>query len=63
MNRIPPQAVEALKRALSPDRVLHTPEDLLVFEYDGTIEKGEPQVVVFPDSTAEVAAANVLATG
>ena len=56
MNRVPPQAVEALKRALSPDRVLHTPEDLLVFEYDGTIEKGEPQVVVFPDSTAEVSA-------
>ena len=56
MNRIPPQAIEALRRALSPDRVLHTPEDLLVFEYDGTIEKGEPQVVVFPDTTAEVSA-------
>jgi glycolate oxidase len=41
---------------LSPERVLHTPEDLLVFEYDGTIERGAPQVVVFPDSAAEVAA-------
>jgi glycolate oxidase len=56
VNRIPPQAIEALKKALSPDRVLHTPEDLLVFEYDGTIEKGQPQVVVFPDDAAEVSA-------
>jgi glycolate oxidase len=56
MNRIPPQAIAALERALTPDRVLHTPEDLLVFEYDGTIEKGEPQVVVFPDNAAEVSA-------
>src|SRR3989304_5749622 len=42
-------------------RVLSAPEDLLVFEYDGTIERGQPQVVVFPDTTAEVAAAVVIA--
>jgi glycolate oxidase len=56
MKPVPTQAVEALQRALSAERVLHTPEDLLVFEYDGTIERGAPQVVVFPDTTAEVAA-------
>ena len=56
MNRIPPQAVEALKRAIGAANVLHTPEDLIVFEYDGTIERGQPQVVVFPNSTEEVAA-------
>jgi glycolate oxidase len=56
MNPIPPGAISELQRALSPERVLHTPEDLLVFEYDGTIERGAPQVVVFPDSAAEVAA-------
>src|SRR5690606_21958098 len=56
MIPIPPEAIADLKRALSPDRVLHTPEDLLVFEYDGTIERGSPQVVVFPDTAEEVAA-------
>ena len=54
---IPSAAIADLKAALAPDRVLSAPEDLLVFEYDGTIERGLPQVVVFPDSTAEVAAA------
>src|SRR4051812_18655270 len=53
---IPPAAIDALKRALSPDRVVHTLEDLIVFEYDGTIEKGQPQVVVFPDTAEEVSA-------
>jgi len=53
---IPPKAIEELMRALSPDRVLHRPEDLIVFEYDGTIERGQPQVVVFPDNAEEVAA-------
>jgi glycolate oxidase len=55
MNAVPPAAIADLQRALSTDRVLHTPEDLLVFEYDGTIEKGQPQVVVFPDNAQEVA--------
>ncbi len=54
---IPTAAVADLKRALAPDRVLSTREDLLVFEQDGTIETGRPQVVVFPDSVEEVSAA------
>jgi len=56
-NAIPPAAVRDLRRALARDRVLSAPEDLLVFEYDGTIERGQPQVAVFPDTTDEVAAA------
>jgi glycolate oxidase len=55
VKAIPPAAIADLQRALSKDRVLHTPEDLLVFEYDGTIERGQPQVVVFPDTAQEVA--------
>src|SRR3972149_3756283 len=47
-NPIPPAAINDLRRALAPDRVLSAPEDLLVFEYDGTIERGQPQVVVVP---------------
>jgi glycolate oxidase len=54
---IPAAAISALQRALSPERVISSEEDLIVFEYDGTIEKGQPQVVVFPDTAAEVAAA------
>jgi len=54
---VPAQAIEELRRALAPDRVMSDAGDLVVFEYDGTIERGMPQVVVFPDSTEEVAAA------
>jgi glycolate oxidase len=57
MTPIPPGAIADLTRVFGAERVLHTPEDLLVFEYDGTIERGEPQVVVFPDTASEVAAA------
>ena len=34
--------------------VLYHPEDLLVFEYDGSIDRGMPDVVVFPRSGEEV---------
>lgn len=54
---VPLGAIDELRRALAPERVLSRPEDLIVFEYDGTIERGMPQVVVFPDTTEEVAAA------
>jgi glycolate oxidase len=57
MPPIPPDAIADLTRLFGAQRVLHTPEDLLVFEYDGTIERGQPQVVVFPDTAEEVAAA------
>jgi glycolate oxidase len=54
-------AIDALTRVFGPERVLHTPEDLLVFEYDGTIERGQPQVVVFPDTAEEVSSAVTIA--
>jgi len=34
--------------------VLSLKEDLLLYEYDGSIEKGRPEVVVFPKTTDEV---------
>ena len=52
---VPPAAIRELQQALAPDRVLSSAEDLIVFEYDGTIERGTPQVVVFPDTVEEVA--------
>ena len=54
---VPRAAIEALQRALAPERVLSAREDLLVFQYDGTIERGHPQVVVLPDTADEVVAA------
>jgi glycolate oxidase len=34
---------------------LHRPEDLMLYEYDGSQEKARPDVVVFPESTDQVA--------
>ncbi len=51
------QVVRQLARVLGRERVLATPEELIAYEYDGTIERGKPQVVVFPDTTEYVSAA------
>ena len=48
--------IKQLQRIVGAEYVLHAPEDLLVFEYDGSIDKGLPAAVVFPKSTEEVAA-------
>jgi glycolate oxidase len=34
--------------------VLYRPEDLLLYEYDGSVEKGRPDLVVFPTTTEQV---------
>ena len=34
--------------------VIHRPEDLIVFEYDGSVDRAMPQLVVLPASTDEV---------
>ena len=54
---VTPAVVRELERALGRDRVISTPEELIAYEYDATIERGKPQAVVFPESTDEVAAA------
>ncbi len=46
--------IRELKKLLGPAAVLHRPEDLLLYEYDGSVEKGRPDAVVFPSSTEEV---------
>ena len=42
---------------LGAENVLHLPEDLAVYEYDATIERARPDVVVFPSTAEDVAAA------
>jgi glycolate oxidase len=54
---VTPAVVRELERALSKEHVLSTPEELIAYEFDGTIERARPQAVVFPESTAQVAAA------
>ena len=43
-----------LKKLLGPEAVLHKPEELLLYEYDGSIEVARPDCVVFPRSAADV---------
>ena len=50
------ELIAALERATSPDQVIWRPEDLLVFEFDATIEARTPHAVVFPTDTDETAA-------
>src|ERR1700689_1709516 len=50
------QLLQALKTALGPDAVLHRPEELMLYEYDGSVEIARPTCVVFPRSTADVLA-------
>jgi glycolate oxidase len=45
-----------LNRAVGPENVVWRREDLVVYQFDGTIEKRTPHAVVFPGSAEEVAA-------
>ncbi|MEX2159973.1 MAG: FAD-linked oxidase C-terminal domain-containing protein [Dehalococcoidia bacterium] len=48
------RVIRRLERAVGRDAVLWRPEELLAFEYDGTIERAKPQVVVFPTTAEQV---------
>jgi glycolate oxidase len=51
-----PKLAGDLRRAVGRKWVLDAPEDLIVYEYDATIERGLPEAVVLPDSAEQVAA-------
>src|ERR671932_1845170 len=46
--------VDELRRLMPQDRVLWRDYDLMLYEYDGSIDKHRPAAVVFPLSTEEV---------
>ena len=48
------RTIKELEGIVGRDNVIYHPEDLLVYEYDGSIDKAIPQSVVFPASTDEV---------
>ncbi|MCY3920399.1 MAG: FAD-binding protein [Chloroflexi bacterium] len=52
----PPSVARDLEAALGEDAVLWAPEDLLVYEYDATIDRGAPQAIAFPSSAEDVVA-------
>src|SRR5437763_326291 len=54
---VAPSLAERMRSIVGAANVLSSPSDLLVYECDGfTIEKNKPDVVVFPQSTAEIVA-------
>ncbi|NOZ28437.1 MAG: FAD-binding protein [Chloroflexi bacterium] len=53
--------IAALQEAMGPDAVLHRPYDLMLYEYDGYVERATPDVVVLPRTTEQVVTAVRLA--
>jgi len=49
-----PALIRELKSLLGPENVLSQKEDLLLYEFDGSVEKGRPEVVVFPHASEHV---------
>ncbi len=57
MKRVPDTLIAALGAAIGPHYVLLRPEELMLYEYDGSaLDQAQPDVVVVPGSTTEVAA-------
>ena len=55
--------LDQAKAVVGAENVIHYPEDLLVFEYDGSVDRGMPGAVVFPISVEEVSQVMALAYG
>src|SRR4051812_18993924 len=53
---IPDACKERLVKLLGPRGYLDRPEDLTLYEYDGGVDRHQPDMVVFPRSTEEVSA-------
>ena len=51
-----PGLLAAIQRITGPNGVLHRPEDLTLYEYDGGVDKARPDLVAFPRSTDDVVA-------
>ena len=61
MESTRPSIIRDLERIVGRANVIYHPEDLLVYEYDGSIDRAVPQAVVLPSSTEEVSKVVALA--
>jgi glycolate oxidase len=46
--------ISEVQSVVGPRNVLTSPEDLALYEYDGSVDRARPDLVVFPSSTADV---------
>jgi glycolate oxidase len=53
---LPAEARKKIVDLVGPRGYLDRPEDLSLYEYDGSVDKARPELVVFPRTTEEVAA-------
>ena len=53
--------IEEARGIVGAEYVIHHPDDLLVYEYDGSVDRNVPQAVVLPNSTEEVSRVMALA--
>lgn len=51
---VKPALIREMKALLGAANVLGKTEDLLLYEFDGSVEKGRPELLVFPRTTEEV---------
>ncbi|MBS1873559.1 MAG: FAD-binding protein [Acidobacteria bacterium] len=50
-----PGLVEAVERITGPSGCLHRPEDLALYSYDGSVDRGKPDIVALPRTTEQAA--------
>src|SRR5258708_4448587 len=50
-----PELIRELQALLGTQAVLTAPEDLMLYEYDGSVELGSPRCIVFPTTPRDVA--------
>ena len=53
---LPAAAKKRLVQLLGPKGYLDRPEDISLYEYDGSVDKARPEMVVFPRTTEDVSA-------
>jgi glycolate oxidase len=47
-------AIQEIEKLLGPRGYLDRPEDLKLYEYDGSVDKAQPELVAFPQTSQEV---------
>lgn len=56
------QIIRELEQLLGRDSVISSREEILLYEYDGSVEEARPECVVFPRTTADVSAIAKIST-